>query len=57
MTRKRTNYQLFCHFVFKDLMTVGMSQEYTPPKKVLKAIDIVANYVGDISFNRIKPDK
>ncbi len=38
-------------------MTVGESQEYPPPKNVLKAIDIVANFVGDISFKRIKPKK
>lgn len=54
---KRTDYQLFCDFVFKDLMIVAQNQEYKPPKNVIRAIDVVANYVGDISFKRIKPSK
>jgi len=54
---KRNDYQLLCHFVFQDLMRVGESQEYPPPRNILIAIDKVANFVGDISFKRIKPKK
>lgn len=54
---KRTDYQLFCNFVFDDLMRVATSQDYPPPKNVIKAIDVVANFVGDVSFKRIKPKK
>ncbi len=52
---KRNEYQQFCSYVFDDLMTIGMNQEYKPSKKVINAIDIVANYVGDIANKRIKP--
>jgi hypothetical protein len=53
--KKKTQYQQFCGFVFKDLMTVAINQDYKVPKRVMNAIDTVANYVGDISFGRIKP--
>ena len=39
----------------KKQWNLGIRNNYPPSKKVLRAIDTVADFVGDISFGRIKP--